>query len=199
MSELLYVTGNKVKVRVANEVCGGFGITLAQHALDVPEIQGEDGEAIARDKAAKAFDLVKQPVIISDDSWFIPALKGFPGAYMKSVNFWFTPQDWLDLMRSKDDRTIILRQYVVYQDSAVQQQFYVDITGELLHEVRGKGSHTHDSITSFDGGHTSIAEADQLEQSAITSSNNRTSWHLFSEWYTTYHGSQQPAQHSTDS
>jgi XTP/dITP diphosphohydrolase len=198
MSELLYVTSNKVKVRTANEVCNQFDIALVQHPLDIPEIQGEDGEIIARDKAAKAFEAVKQPIIVSDDSWFIPALGGFPGAYMKSVNAWFAPQDWLDLMHSKDDRAIILRQYVVYQDRTVQKIFYADITGEILREIRGNGSHTHDSVTSFDGGKTSIAEADKGDRSAITSSNDQTSWHQFAEWYTNYHERQQLTKHPAD-
>ena len=40
-------------------------------------------------------------------TWEIPALRGFPGAYMHPVNDWFTAGDWLRLMHGIADRRII--------------------------------------------------------------------------------------------
>jgi len=56
---------------------------------------------------------------------------------MKSINDWFTPEDWLRLTSDLTDRTIILRQIVVYQDKHGQQLFSVDIPGMLLREAQG--------------------------------------------------------------
>jgi XTP/dITP diphosphohydrolase len=188
MIEILYATGNKIKFQLAHEICNKFEITLTQHGLDVPEIQGEDGEAIAMDKAAKAYAKFQKPLVISDDNWIIPGLNGFPGPYMKSMNDWFTADDWLRLTRQLSDRRIILRQICVYQDGDNQHVFTYDMEGLLLTDARGVSPHPHSAITSFDGGKHSNAEFH--EQSKSAASHRQTAWHDFAEWYRKSHDRQ---------
>lgn len=183
MHKVLFVTGSQVKFRTASLVCRQEGIELVQLPMGIPEIQAADGETVARDKAQRIFEKLQKPIIISDDSWMIPALKNFPGAYMKFVNEAFTPKNWLHLTNSLTDRRIILRQIVVYQDGDQQQKvFYTDLEGSLLRESRGKG-YAHNTITSFDGGKTTLAEAIEQGKSVVADSGKRTSWHEFCEWY----------------
>ncbi len=161
--------------------CAPAAINLQQTKLAIHEIQAETGELVARDKAAKAFAILNKPVVVSDDSWMIPGLNNFPGPYMKSMNDWFTPQDWLRLTSSLTDRRIILRQIVVYQDADGQQLFILDIPGILLHETRGVSAYAHATITSFDNGTTSNAEHHQEGKSAAEKL--RSPWHDFAAWY----------------
>lgn len=135
--ELIFVTGNAEKFASAKAICGKHGFQVRQVVAEIDEIQGEDSERIARDKAQKAFELVGQPVIISDDSWSIPSLNGFPGAYMKSVSQWFTPQNFLDLLQNAEDRSAILRQYLVYQDEKETVLFLKEHRGQIAREPRG--------------------------------------------------------------
>ncbi len=181
MKAVLYATGNNVKFRQAEHVCDEFGIILIQHGLDVPEIQSEEALPIALDKAQKAYDLCKQPVVISDDSWVIPGLNGFPGPYMKSMNHWFSVDDWLRLTASLTDRRIILTQIAVYQDINGPRLFSSTIEGMLLPKARGSSTYAHSSITSFDGGEHSNAEFHARTESAATHLKNV--WHDFAEWY----------------
>ncbi len=181
MRELLYLTGNAMKFRQASLVCEPFDISLQRTTADIPEIQAETGEPIAQDKSAKAFALLQKPLVVSDDSWIIPGLRGFPGPYMKYMNDWFTLADWVHLTKDLTDRTIILRQIVVYQDSSTQQLFSVDITGELLSEPRGTSHHPHNALVSFDGGHRSNAEYHERGESAAAAYHNP--WHEFAAWY----------------
>lgn len=183
MNTLQFVTGNAVKFRLAQDICGPHGITLSQTALDIPEMQSEDGEPVARDKALRAFEILKTPLVVTDDTWIIPALNGFPGPYMKSINTWFTAQDWLRLTRDLDDRTIILRQIAVYQDADQQKVFTCDIDGVMLREIRGTSKHPHNTITSFDGGHQSDAELHALGKSGAN--DRKTVWHEVSAWLKT--------------
>jgi inosine/xanthosine triphosphate pyrophosphatase family protein len=137
MRSIIFSTGNQQKFEIAHTVCVNRGLQLTQNTLDIDEIQGEDAEVIIRDKAQKAYTLLSQPVIVSDDSWNIPGLNGFPGAYMKSMDHWFRPEDFLNLTRPLKDRRIILVQMLAYQDSAHQQVFRREYTGTLLTEVHG--------------------------------------------------------------
>ena len=178
---LLYVTGNAVKFRQGELICSKSNIHLTQIKLGIPEIQAESGEPIARDKAAKAYALAHQPLVVSDDNWMIAGLKNFPGPYMKSMNDWFTAEDWLRLTDTLEDRTITLRQIVVYQDAAEQQLFSVDIPGILLHDIRGKSPYAHAHITSFDGGKHSNAEHHERGENA--SHSHHSPWDDFAAWY----------------
>lgn len=179
MNTLSFVTGNTVKFCFADEICKQFGITLEQVELDIPEIQSESGEPVARDKAVRAFEQLQKPVIVTDDSWVIPALKGFPGPYMKSMNMWFTPEDWLRLTSTLEDREIILRQIAVYQDEHEQVLFSVDIKATMLKETRGESKYPHNTFVSFDGVLTE-AEAHAKGQSAAIG--HHSAWHELAEW-----------------
>ena len=181
MTEVIYATGNKDKFTQARHVCGPAGITLIQRSLNVPEVQSDDAVVIARDKAAKAYERFQQPVVISDDSWAIPGLGGFPGPYMKYVNDWFSVDDWLNLTRPLADRTIILKQVVAFIDGDETRIFSRDLEGQLLTESRGESSYPHTHIVSFDGGKHTNAEYHARQESATGHLPNV--WHDFAKWY----------------
>jgi non-canonical purine NTP pyrophosphatase (RdgB/HAM1 family) len=180
MKQITFVTGNEQKLRAAQAVLEPRGITVTNTKLDVVEIQDEDGEVIARDKAQKAYDQLQEPLLVNDDIWIIPGLNGFPGPYMKSINHWFTADDWLRLTAELTDRRIILRQYVVYQDEHGQQLFRCDIEGVILREAKGEASNHNDTIVSFNDQGLSNAE---VRASGISSIQHRkTAWHDVAEW-----------------
>jgi XTP/dITP diphosphohydrolase len=185
MNIVTYATSNPTKFRTARIICGEQGVTLEQTTLDVPEIQSSDGEEIARDKALRAFEAIQKPIIISDDSWLIPGLNNFPGAFMKYANKMLVPEDWLRLTQSLKDRRVILRQIIVYQDAQKQQLFYTDVEGILLTKIRGYDAQTAMTLVSFDNGKTSVAENLAKRYSAISAAQKRTSWHDFCQWYKT--------------
>jgi len=148
--------------------------------INLLEIQSDNGEAIARHKAAAAFKALQTPLVVSDDSWSIPGLNGFPGPYMKYINEWFTPADFLRLTVDLEDRRIILRQEVVYQDAAEQVAFAVDTACLLLKELRGNSKYSHLTITSIDG-QQSLAEIGVAGGSGLAGT--RSVWHEFCAWW----------------
>ncbi|HSX07300.1 MAG TPA: non-canonical purine NTP pyrophosphatase [Candidatus Saccharimonadales bacterium] len=183
MISVLFATGNADKLRSARLVCAEFGIEITQQLLDVAEIQAEDGEAVVRDKAAKAFALLKKPVIVSDDSWVIPALNGFPGPYMKSINEWFTPEDLFRLTKPLENREIILRQYAVFQDEHGQHLFALDIAGTMLRVPRTLSGKPNETLVTFDG-KRSVAEFHAEDKSPLEG--RQTVWHELAPWLKNY-------------
>ena len=181
--ELLCVTGNSEKFTLAKQAFTGEGIRLTQAVYDTDEIQGEDAEKIIRDKAQKAFELARRPLIVTDDSWSIPALGGFPGAYMKSVNHWFTPEDFLALMATKTDRTVYLQQAVAYIDQYETVIFQNQISGYFVAEPRGNTGPPIMRVVSLEGDDDlTIAEIyDQgiAEDRGLT----RDVWPEVAKWY----------------
>jgi len=111
---LIYVTGNKVKFDVAYEVFLNTGIALSQKKLSTPEIQSKSVQEVAKYSAAWASKELNKPVFVTDAGFFIEALNGFPGPFIKFVNQWFSAEDYVNLMQGKTNRTIIIQDCLAY-------------------------------------------------------------------------------------
>ena len=187
MKSIYFATSNKEKIQIALTVCAKADIMVQPIALDIDEIQGEDPEVIVRDKAQRAYEQLGMPVVVSDDTWDIPSLKGFPGAYMKSINYWFTPDDFLRLMKGVEDRKIILHQYLAYTDGSVTEVFKNDIPGQIIDESRGKSEKSPNvtvTVLDSDNGKTIAEVFEQGELAVVARYKNRPdAWHGFVEYY----------------
>ena len=183
MKSLIFSTGNDSKFSTAHKVCDDYGIKLVQNELDIDEIQGEDPEKIVKDKVRKAYNQLKKPVVVSDDSWVIPGLNGFPGPYMKPMNHWFTVEDFLRLTLPLKDRRVFLIGYLAYKDGNHLKIFHQKREGFLLKEARGKQSYPNHKIFSMLGDNgLSISEVydkglDRSERDVAKI------WHEFAEWF----------------
>jgi non-canonical purine NTP pyrophosphatase (RdgB/HAM1 family) len=143
--KIKYVTGNQIKINFAKKQLDKYNIEIEQVRLEIDEIQSEDKFAVTTDKAQKAFEILKSPLFVTDTFWEIPALNGFPGAYMKYVNKWFSSEDFLALMKNKENRTIITNDSIVYIDENGIERFTDIAIGEIANEIY-KNKTTTDSI-----------------------------------------------------
>jgi len=187
MRTVHFATSNKDKIQIAQTVCVETDITVKPVTLSIDEIQGEDSELIVRDKARRAYEKLGMPVVVSDDTWDIRALKGFPGAYMKSINYWFEAIDFLRLMDGVEDRHITLHQYLAYTDGSVTKVFKNDIEGQIINEARGKSEKSPNktvTVLDSDNGKT-IAEVFKQGTEALVAryKNRPDAWHGFIEWF----------------
>lgn len=181
--KLIFVTTNEQKFAKGQSVCKEYGIELIQQELDIDEVQSEDTEYVARRKAEAAYEIVKAPVITSDDAWAFHALKGFPGTYAKSVNSWLTADDYIRLMKDVEDRRVSFVQTLVFQDEHGQQLFKNESIGNALEEPRGDSGVSIQAVVSLESdGQKSIAEMigggthyDGASAIAV--------WHQFAKWY----------------
>jgi XTP/dITP diphosphohydrolase len=187
MQQLIFATGNNEKFLIGQAACRQHNVELVQQAADIDEIQSEDPEAIIRDKARRAFESIGQPLVVSDDNWQVPALSGFPGPYMKSIDHWFTPQNWLDLLQHIEDRRIILIQQLAYQDDSSCTLFRKEFTGTFLTEARGNYGKTLQKVVTMPGDNgLSISEA--YDNGASHGKRLATAgWDVLAEWYSKQH------------
>lgn len=182
MRELTFVTGNENKFHTAEHILKESGIKLLQAAFDIDEIQGEDAQKIALDKAHKAFDIVKKPLLISDDSWSVHGLNGWPGPYMKSMNHWLSADDFLRLTSTLKDRRITLHQIAVYQDEQGQKLFMNDIEGRLLdHAATEFPMIPWSQIITLTKDGRSLAEVRNTSPEQLATENSNV-WHQVAVW-----------------
>lgn len=177
-----YVTGNQGKFKTAEFMLQSFGLELEQKPLDITEIQAETIEEVALDKAKKAFNQVKEPLFISDSGWTILALKGFPGPYMKYINDWFDPEDFLNLMKGKEQRDITLRQVIVFFDENQTKTFTFNSPGKILDKVTGSSGRSTDRIVSLSKSGRSIAEEKEQTVGGFFLEGEEKLWQDFGKW-----------------
>jgi XTP/dITP diphosphohydrolase len=111
---LCYLTSNRFKFQVAQQALLGTGIVLEQKRLAVPEIQSNSVEEIAEYSAQWASQQLDQPFIVTDAGFYIDALNGFPGPFIKYMNQWFNTDDLLRLMHGRAYRHTSVQDCLVY-------------------------------------------------------------------------------------
>jgi len=105
---ITFVTGNKKKAEEVRRILSSgstqFPFAIANHKVDLPELQGDPLE-IAREKCALAAKEVKGAVITEDTSLCFSALNGLPGPYIK----WFLDRNGLhglnDMISFSEDKS----------------------------------------------------------------------------------------------
>jgi non-canonical purine NTP pyrophosphatase (RdgB/HAM1 family) len=178
MKKINYITENEMKFGLAKSFFDKQSLKINQKILSINEIQSNDGIEIAISKAKQAWEIIEEPLFVNDSFWIIPSLRGFPGPYMKYINEWFKPEDFLKLMDGKKDRTIILRDTIVYIDKNKQKVFTSDYYGEILNKkFEGKYKYPIDTIVSFSKNKKSIAEENGINKFSI-----KGSWTDFASW-----------------
>lgn len=178
---LNYVTGNERKFSNAQSFFASYDIKVKQLKLDIDEIQSEDALKITTAKARAAYERVRCPLFVNDATWLVPALNGFPGPFMKYINHWFAPEDFIHLMHGKTDRRIILRDTIVYIDEAGDRVFTHDHEGVILEQAdQLEYSNPTDVVVSLSKNGTSIAEA-KAKGNFFIEDEDRI-WREFAEW-----------------
>jgi XTP/dITP diphosphohydrolase len=178
---IYYVTTNESKIQVAEKYLAILNIAVVGKPLDLEEIQSHSGEEIIKRKAHQAFEMFKHPLFVTDHIWHFPALKGFPGAYMKYMNEWLSPQDFLNLMKPYKDRTAILDEFLYYIDGEREQLFHEALTGTILPESKGKNEAASRAVISLRADGKSIAEC---WEESIDPTDAYPIWKQFADWYT---------------
>lgn len=171
------ITGNQQKIAEAQAACKPFDILVNQLKLEIDEIQHHDPLKISQHKARKAFEIAGKPIVINDSSWMIPALKGFPGGYMKDVSSWFEPEDFINLMASKSDKRIGVVEIVIYKDKDGEEIFKAEYWGTIV-EPRGSGE-TIERVAEFNG--NTIGEC--RDQGIFVYDPKDYIWNHFAEWF----------------
>lgn len=82
MIKILLVTGNSHKLDEWQRIMAGRA-TLSSVNLDLIEIQSDILDEIVADKARRAFDQVKKPIVVEDVAAGLDELNGLPGPFIK--------------------------------------------------------------------------------------------------------------------
>lgn len=150
MLELIFVTGNLGKWKVAKDIFDKYNINLLHEKIDTPEIQANDVVEVSKYSALCAAKKLNKPVIKSDVGYYIEELGGFPGPFLKYINDMLTSEDILNMMKTKNNRKIYLKECLTYAEpNGFIKEFLNVEEATLAYEAAGSGS-TFDKIVIFE-------------------------------------------------
>lgn len=179
MKYITLATTNQRKVGEAKAALQDFNIEVRSIKLDIIEIQSPDPIAIAKAKAKEAFRLAGEPVVVTDTSWSIPALGGFPGGYMHEISIWFKSSDFINLIKNYQDKRISFTETIVYQDAKQTKIFSQEFWGQIINTPRGKTGNPIEKIAEFDG----FTLAERHDQGRFSHDPKDYVWYKFGEWF----------------
>lgn len=139
---IYFITSNQRKFASLQKLLQPLGIDLQQLDYDFDEGRGLDIQTIAKSKlvqAKKAFP--NKRLIVDDRGFFIPALKGFPGPFVKLLLDSFSYPGIIKLMQGETDRRAIFSFAVGYSDGEKDHIFVADEEGFIIDEPRGDNLH----------------------------------------------------------
>ena len=137
-----FITSNHQKFASLQKLLHPIGINLQQLDYDFDEGQGLDIQTIAKSKLAQAKKAFPNKRLIVDDrGFFIPALKGFPGPFVKLLLDSFSYPGIIKLMQNETDRRAIFSFAVCYFDGAKDHTFVANEEGFITDEPRGDNLH----------------------------------------------------------
>ena len=87
MNKINFITSNQRKIKsLENSLkANRLDVVVRAQNLDIMEPQFDTVQDVSRFKALKAFDILKEPVLVEDGGLSIEALNGFPGVYTKYI------------------------------------------------------------------------------------------------------------------
>jgi len=82
---IYFATANRGKYETVSAVLAEAGVEAERVDLELAEPRSTDVAAVASAKVLEAWEKLRRPCICVDSGFFIPALGGFPAAYVNFV------------------------------------------------------------------------------------------------------------------
>ncbi len=166
--DIYFITSNKKKYESLKKQLGSIGITLKQQIYDFDEGRELSIEAVAKYKLAQAKKAFPNKKIIVDDrGFFIPALNGFPGPFVKLLLDSFSYKGLIKLMADEKDRRAIFSYAVAYYDGKKDKVLVANEVGFITNKPKGTNLHGWTDLLYVYGHPTfpnkSLAELDDKE------------------------------------
>ncbi len=147
MKKVTYVTGNWAKILSARQILEPLGFEVEQIKMDVPEIQNDSIEEVAKFSAKWASDKLKCAVIKNDSGLCIDALNGFPGPYTHYADDTIKEDGILKLLEGVENRNAHFVEALAYCEYGKEPVVFTSITkGTIAKEKSGEYGWSWDFI-----------------------------------------------------
>lgn len=183
MKEIYFVSGNidkflEIQKIADQEYNGKIKITFKKTELN--EIQSNDILQIVKYKVKQAYHVIKNPVIVEDDGFFIQSLKGFPGTYASYVSNTIGNEGILRLLQNEENREAFFISIYSFFDGTSYVYFEGKINGKINNTII-PGGWGFDPIFIPEGENQSFSQMDRIKKNKI--SHRSKAFKKFLSWY----------------
>ncbi len=144
MDTIYMATSNKNKFLTMQRNLNKYGIEIEQLQISLPEIQSYDVEEVIAEKIKTAYAQIKKPCIVHDGGFFIPSIKGFPGALVHPILDKIDIEGILKLIENKD-RACYFHECLAYYDGKSDTPMFFEnkVNGSVSLEPIGVKNNYH--------------------------------------------------------
>lgn len=165
MKDLIFVTGNEHKLTEARAI---LNFQIESSPLDLDEIQSIQIEDVIEDKAKRAYEILKRPLIVEDVGLYIEQWDNFPGALIKWVNKHLGAKFIASKLDVDKTRNVIAKCGIGYHDGEKVHTFIGEVKGTIAKEPQGESGFGFDPIFIAEGYDKSMAELGKDEKNKIS-------------------------------
>jgi XTP/dITP diphosphohydrolase len=160
--EICFATSNLHKLEEAEKI---LGFPLKQASIDIPEIQSLDVKKVAEDKARKAYEILKRPVIAEDTGLYLKGWGGFPGAFVAWVVNTMGVEKFCNMAKGQE---VTAMACVAYHDGTSVMAFCGRIKGRIADKPMGRKRFDWDRIFIPAGETRTFAQMKLVEKNRIS-------------------------------
>ncbi len=128
MKKITYVTGNWAKIKSAKQYLEPLGYEVEQIKMEVPELQEDSIEEVAKYSAKWASEKLQKDVLKNDSGLCVDALKGFPGPYTHYVQDTIGEDGLLKLLEGEQNRKAEFVEILAYCEYGKEPVVFKSIT-----------------------------------------------------------------------
>lgn len=163
--DITLVTGNQGKLNEWKRFMPS-GFTVTSEDIDLDEIQSLNSEDIVADKAKRAYEVVKGPVIVEDVSAGLEKLHGLPGPFIKFFIKVLGEDALMKLAEAEGDKATVSC-IVAYYDGKTMLTLTGSVDGTVV-QPRGENGFGFDKVFVPNGTNKTYGEMTPEEKDAVS-------------------------------
>lgn len=132
--KITLASSNRHKFEEMSKILKPYGIELERADVQVNESDFETLEESAEDKARKAFQILKKPIIVEDTGVYFQAYNNFPGLYPKRMYLSLGFNGLLKLLEG-ENRKAYFKTCISYYDGFRMKTFSGKLQGKMAERV----------------------------------------------------------------
>lgn len=166
--DVRFLSGNEKKTKEVQAILSPYGINAIAVDRKIKELQTEDVDALVRDKAIRAYQMIGRPLFVEHTGLYASALGGFPGGLTQV--FWDTLEAdrVADIFKKIGDQTVVAKTHIGFIDGRNIRTFDGEICGRFSDTPQGHRDFQWDSVFIPDGYSQTFAQMDKDEKNRIS-------------------------------
>jgi XTP/dITP diphosphohydrolase len=181
MKEVLFISGNKWKVREVSDMLSSWEISVKQQEIDVDEIQEKDVEKVARKKAEDLFNIVKVPLLVEDTGLHLEAMNGYPGSLIKHFLVAMDNSGVIRFLEGRSRNATAVTVFAYCDEKGMVHTFRGEKQGRICDDIKVSSDFDWDCMFIPEGYEQTYAEIGAETKNGI--SQRRIALEKFAEWF----------------